>query len=51
MMESEGTFRRAVRHSGIAWTIPKSAHLLSVRELRDLDDLYHEPVVGQRAGS
>ena len=51
MMESEDTFRRAVRHSGIAWTIPKSAHLLSLRELRDLDDLYHEPVAEQRRGS
>jgi hypothetical protein len=51
MMESEDSFRRAVRHSGIAWVIPKSAHLLSAGELRDLDDLYREPAAEQRRGS
>jgi hypothetical protein len=51
MMESEDNFRRAVRHSGIAWTIPKSEHRLSAWELRDLDELYQEPAADQRAGS
>ncbi len=51
MMESEDSFRRAVRHSGIAWTIPKSAHQLTARELRDLDELYDEPDNIRRVGS
>ena len=51
MMESEDNFRRAVRHSGIAWVIPKTGHVLSARELRELDELYQEPAADQRAGS
>ena len=51
MMESEDSFRRAVRLGGIAWAIPKSGHLLSARELCQLDELYQEPHADQRAGS
>ena len=51
MMESEDSFRRAVWLSGIAWEIPKPEHHLSAQELRDLDELYQEPVASQRSGS
>lgn len=51
LLKSEANFMLAVRYSGISLNVPASTCVMPESELRELDELYHEPVAEQRAGS